>query len=166
MPDFIKRLIVFFVFLLVQVLVCSRIQLFYVATPLLYVYFILMFPREYPRWGVLLWSFTLGISIDMFANTPGLTAASTTFIGMLQPRVLSLFISRDMAEHIPTTARAMTWPKFTAYATFLVVAYCLVYCTLEAFSFFDIVRWALSVAGSAVLTLVLIIAIENFRSSI
>ena len=49
---------------LAQALVFNYIHLFGYATVLLYVYFVVMFPRNYPRWAILLWSFFLGLSAD------------------------------------------------------------------------------------------------------
>ena len=70
--DFLKRLGWFALFFLVQVLVLGRIHLFHYATPFLYVYFVAMFPRNHEKWAVLVWSFLLGLLIDIFSNTPGL----------------------------------------------------------------------------------------------
>lgn len=46
--DFLKQLGLFVVFVLIQTMVLGRIHLFDFATPLLYVYFVAMFPRNYP----------------------------------------------------------------------------------------------------------------------
>ena len=93
--DFLKRLLLFIVLLLVQVLVLNHIHLFDYATPLLYIYFVISFNRNYPKWTILVWSFLLGLSIDIFANTPGVAASSMTLLGLLQPYVLEL--RRDTA---------------------------------------------------------------------
>ena len=82
-------------FVMVQVLILNRVHLFGVATPLLYVYFVLQLERNTPRWAVMVWAFALGLSIDTFANTAGVTAGSLTLIGLLQPYVLGLFVPRS-----------------------------------------------------------------------
>ena len=86
--DALRRLISFIVLCLAQALVFNHIHLLGHATILLYVYFIVMFPRNYPHWSILLWSFALGLCVDIFSNTPGLAAASLTFTGFLQPYLL------------------------------------------------------------------------------
>lgn len=83
--EILRRLLVFLAFCLAQVLVLNHVQLFHCATPLLYVYFAIIFPRNYPRWASLLWSFALGLCIDMFANMPGVAAGSMTLVAFLQP---------------------------------------------------------------------------------
>ena len=52
MTDMIQRIVMMVVFCLVQVMVLNRIHVFNCATPLLYVYFAIMFPRNYPRWAI------------------------------------------------------------------------------------------------------------------
>jgi hypothetical protein len=46
----------------------------------------------------------------------------------------------------------------------LVVLYCVLFFALESFSFFDWQLWSLRALGSALLTLVMILAIEGVRS--
>lgn len=86
--NFLKRLLLFLVLLVAQVLVLNHIHLFGYATPMLYIYFVISFQRGYPRWAVMVWSFLLGLGIDVANNTPGLAAASMTLLGLLQPYVL------------------------------------------------------------------------------
>ena len=58
--DFLKRLLWFTVLIVVQVFVLNHIHLFAVATPLLYIYFILQLHRNYPQWASMLWGFFMG----------------------------------------------------------------------------------------------------------
>ena len=90
----LKTLGTFLVFLLVQVLVLNHVHLFDSATPLLYIYMVLLFPRNYPKWGMLVWAFAMGLGVDMFSNTPGVAAASLTLVALLRPYLLELFIQR------------------------------------------------------------------------
>ena len=94
---FFKRLGAFVLLCIVQILVLNNIHLFGCATPLLYVMFVLSFNRNYPRWAILLWCFTLGLVIDISSNTPGLAAGTMTLLGLLQPYILIQFIPRDSA---------------------------------------------------------------------
>jgi rod shape-determining protein MreD len=163
--DTIKRILLFLAFALAQALLFNRIQLFNSATPLFYVYFVLMFPRNYPKWGILLWSFALGFIVDMFSNTPGVACASMTLIGALQPYLLMPFLPHDSEENHPSSAAALGWRKFLSYASVVVLIYCLVFFSLEAFTFFNGLHWISSVLGSAVLTTTLIMTFESFRGN-
>lgn len=148
---------------LIQALVMNRIQLFNCATPLLYVYFVLMFPRNYPKWGVLLWSFAMGLTIDMFANTPGVASASMTLIGAMQPYLIELFVPREADENMPAKAVVLGWGKFFTYTSLVVFVYCLTFFSLEAFNFFNWLHWLECIGGSALLTIVLIMTLESIR---
>jgi len=159
----LKRLLMFVTLCLAQALVFNHIRLFDCATPLLYVYFAIIFPRSYPRWAALLWCFFLGLSIDMFSNTPGMAAASLTLIGFLQPYVIELFIPRDAAENQKSSAESLGFTKFHTMSAILVLIFCLVYFSLEAFSFFNWLQWLLNIVGSALLTVALIMALEAAR---
>lgn len=161
--DTLKRIVVFLLLCAAQVLVLNRIQLFGFATPLLYVYFVLMFPRNYPKWGLLLWSFCLGLVIDAFTNTPGVSSASLTLTGALQPYLIELFLPRDAEENMETTAHNMGWNKFTTYSLLIVSIFCLTFFSIEAFNLLNWLHWLKCVVGSTIITLLLILTLENVR---
>lgn len=161
--NFLKGVLLFAILLLAQVLVLNHIHLFDCATPLLYVYVVLQFRRNYPRWGILLVSFLLGLLVDIFSNTPGVAAASMTFLGFLQPYVFAMFLNRDSDEDLQPSMKSLGFAKFFYYAAVLVVVYCTIFFTIETFSFFNGLLWLECVGGSAMLTILLILAIENSR---
>lgn len=154
----------FAVFLLVQVLVLGRIHLFGYATPLLYVYFVAQFPRSYPKWALLLWGFAMGLCVDVFSNTPGVAAASLTLVAAVQPYYFELFVPRDSVYNLSPSMAAVGPAKYAYYIVPLVVFYCLLFFSLEMFSFSNWVQWLLCVAGSAAVTLALIFTFELVRS--
>jgi rod shape-determining protein MreD len=162
--DFLKRIVLFLVFVLAQALVLGGIHLFNCATPLLYVYFVMMFPRNYPKWALLLWSFTMGLLIDVLFNTPGLAAASLTLIAAIQPYLLEAFTTQDSAENLEPTLKTLGWEKYTVYAVMTVLIFCVVIYSLEMFSFFNLLHWAMCIIGSTLITLVFIFTFEITRS--
>lgn len=162
--DSLKRIALFLVFVLAQALMLGGIHLFNCATPLLYVYFVMMFPRNYPKWALLLWSFTMGLLIDVLFNTPGLAAASLTLIAAIQPYLLEAFTTQDSAENLEPTLKTLGWEKYTVYAVMTVLIFCVVIYSLEMFSFFNLLHWAMCVIGSTLITLVFIFTFEIARS--
>jgi len=162
--DSLKRIALFLVFVLAQALMLGGIHLFNCATPLLYVYFVMMFPRNYPKWALLLWSFTMGLLIDVLFNTPGLAAASLTLIAVIQPYLLEAFTTQDSAENLEPTLKTLGWEKYTTYAVMTVLIFCIVIYSLEMFSFFNLLHWAMCVIGSTLITLVFIFTFEIARS--
>ena len=161
--DVFKRAGLFVAFTLAQTLILGRIHLFGYATPLLYVYFVLLFPRNYPKWGVLLWSFGLGLVVDIFFNTPGLASASMTLLGAIQPYYFELYVSRDAAENMQPSMKNIGWVKYFYYSMVLVMIYCMVFFTLDSFTFYNWIVWLKSVVGSAALTLLMILTFETVQ---
>lgn len=163
--DMLKGISFFVLLLLLQVLVFNHIHLFGFATPLLYVYVMLLFRRNFPKWAILCCGFLGGLCVDIFSNTPGLAAASMTFIGLLQPYVLMLFLPRESADDLQPSMRSLGVVSFLNYALLLVFLYCIVFFTLESFSFFNWMQWLKCVVGSTILTLILLLTLENMRKS-
>lgn len=161
--DTLRRTLVFVVMCLSQALVFNRIHLFGCATVLLYVYFVIMLPRNYPRWATLLWSFFLGLGVDVFSNTPGMASASLTLVGFVQPYLLTLFIPREAPENMKTAVSTLGFTKFLTFAAMLVLLHSLVFFTIESFGFFNWVQWAVNIFGTTLLTLVLLMTLESIR---
>ena len=162
--DLIKRSLLFVAFVLAQVVVLGRIHLFGCATPLLYVWMVILFPRNYPKSGILLWSFMLGLVIDTFFNTPGVAAASLTLIAIMQPYFFELFVPRDSVDNLEPSVANIGLLKYATYVSVIVVVYCMVFFLLEMFSMADPLQWIACVVGSAALTLAFIFTFEIVRS--
>ncbi|MBR0181642.1 MAG: rod shape-determining protein MreD [Prevotella sp.] len=161
--ELIKRLAIFITLCVVQILFLNHIRLFGVATPMIYVLFVIIFHRNTPKWALLLWSFALGLAIDVFSNTPGLAAGSMTLIAIIQPYLLELFIPRDSIEELRVSSTTLGLGKYIFFCTILIAIYCLVFYALEAFSFYNWIHWLTCAGSSALLTLILILSIETVR---
>lgn len=159
----IRHFFTFIILCLIQALVLNHINLFGCATPLLYVYFILLFRRGFPRWAVLLWSFLTGLCVDIFSNTPGVAASSATLLGLLQPYLLNLFVPRDSPEDLMPSMKSLGVARYIYYTVIGVLIYNTLFFTMEAFNFFNWLQWLMNIGGSTALTVVLILAIENVR---
>ena len=162
--EILKRLLAFVLLCLVQALILNRIRLFGFATPLLPVYFVITFHREYPKWAILIWSFLLGLCLDSFSNTPGVAAASMTLVALLQPYLLEPFVPRDSTDDLKVSVRSLGWGKFASLSFLLVVVYVAMFFTLEAFSFYNWQQWLMCIGGSTAMTYLFILVIENLRS--
>ena len=154
----------FVVLLAVRVLVLNHVWLLNVATPLLYVYFAITFPRNTEKGEVLVWCFFLGLLIDILSKTPGLAACTLQLIAMTQSTLVEISAPRDSVENLEVSAATLGWGKFSMLSGILTLIYCLLFFILEAFNFFDWQLWILRAVCSAVLTLLLMLAIESVRS--
>ena len=161
--DFIHRIGLMVFFILVQVLILNHIHLFNVATPLVYVYFILLFPRNQQRWVSVLLAFFLGLILDSFSNTPGETAFALTLTAFLQPYFLSLYLERDNSDNFTPSMAKMGFMRYATYVLLLTFIFCFTLFTLEAFSFFNWAQWLLCILGSWGVTSLIIIAIDSVR---
>ena len=162
--EHIERVIAFVSLLLAQVLILNNIHLFQVATPLLYVFFVITFRRGMPKWMILLYSFALGLLLDIFTNTPGLAAGALTLVAVIQPYLLETLTPRDAAEYMRVSIATMGFSKFVTFSAILIGIYCVVFFALEAFNFFDWQMWLLRAISSTLLTLLFVLAIESVRS--
>ena len=160
----LREALIFVVLLLVQVLVFNHVHLFNCATPLLYIYVALLSPRNTPRWVALISCFVMGFLVDIFSNTPGVSMASLTFLGLIQPLVLKLFLQHDSADDMKPSMRTLGIGRFVYYTILMVFVYCLLFFTLETFNFFNWIQWLESIVGSSIITIILILTLANFRS--
>ena len=160
----VNRLVMFLALFLAQVLILNHVHLFGVGIPLLYVYFAVTFRRHFPKWLILVSCFLLGLSIDIFSSTPGLASTVLTLVGLAQPYLLELLVPRDSAVDLESSVKTLGFSKFATLSGLLTLLYCLVFFALEAFNFFDILLWLARSLVSAVLTMVLLLAVESVRS--
>lgn len=160
---YIKRISWFIGLVLLQVLVLNNIHIGGYATPFIYIYFILKFNSDVSRNGLMLWSFFLGLSIDMFANTPGMNAAAAVALAFLRSPFLRLFSPRDSLESLEPGFQTMGIIPFMRYVVVCVLFHLTILLTLEAFSFFSFPVLLIKIISSAILTTLCILAIEGIR---
>ncbi len=163
MEYLIRRSIWFVVFLLAQILLLSKIHLFHYATPFLFIYFIMQFPKSYSRIGLLLWGFFMGLFVDISNNTPGVTACALTIVAFVQPYLLEYFAPNDTYDIELPSIRTMTTQRFFRYAIAMTGLFCVLFFTFEVFNLYNFVDWLLRVILSTALTIIFILVLEKFR---
>lgn len=161
--DVLKGIAIAVAVLLLQVVVFNNIHLFGCATPLMYVYLLLLIPNNTPRWLILVAGFIIGIFADMFSNTPGVAAAAMTLVAFIQQPYLQLFLSRETPEDLLPSLKTLGFTKYLGYSFPLVLLFVAVFFTLEEFAFFNWQQWLLYILGSTLITYLLIITTETLR---
>ncbi|MBW2936830.1 rod shape-determining protein MreD [Aureisphaera sp. CAU 1614] len=78
----------FLVLILLQVVLLDHINFLGYVNPYLYIYFILLYPLTGNKSLLILLSFLLGLSVDMFNNSGGIHAGASVFIAWIRPLVL------------------------------------------------------------------------------
>ncbi len=164
MINYLPRYILTFVILvLVQVLLMNNIQLGGYLNPYIYVLFLLSLPFETPKWGLLVLSFLLGLTIDLFSHTVGMHTSACVFMAFLRPMVLGTLEPRDGYE--PDTYPSvrdygLNW--YFKYSSILILAHHLFLFYIEMFkldNFFHTLSRALL---SGLLSLIFILIIKVF----
>ena len=88
--NLLRGFIYFVVFVLIQVLILNNIHFLRIATPFLYLYFIIKMPVGSSRTQVVFFSFIAGVVIDTFSNTPG-KICRKVFTRLIRPLVSEAF---------------------------------------------------------------------------
>lgn len=154
----IRNIIRFFVLVLVQVLIIKNIELGRFINPFLYVLFIIVLPFETPKWLLLCVSFVLGITIDMFYDTPGMHAAACVLMAYIRPGVLKLFSPRDGYEFgTQPTIQYLGIPWFLSYAGILILIHHLILFYIEIFRLHEFFSTFFRVIVSSIFTLLLVV---------
>lgn len=94
----IRNILRLIILVLFQVLVLNNVQVSGYINPYMYVLFILLLPFETPPWLLLVSGFVLGLSVDLFSNTPGMHTSATVFMAFLRPYVLRWIASFNKYE--------------------------------------------------------------------
>lgn len=153
----------FICLVLLQVLILNNVHIAGYATPFLYIYLILKFESDVSRNTLMLWAFFLGLTVDVFSDTPGMNAAATVLLAFLRPSLLRLFTPRDNPDSLIPSSKTMGISPFLKYTTASVFVHSLALLSIEFFSFTSIWLLLLRVLLCTVLTVTCIIAIEGIK---
>ena len=152
-----KNSIRFLVLVLVQVLIIKNFELGRFINPFLYVLFILILPFETPKWLLLVSSFLLGLTVDMFYDTSGMHASASVWMAYVRPGMLSLLAPREGYENnTQPTIQRYGIPWFITYAGTLIFLHHLVLFYIEIFRFSEFFSTLFRVLVSSFFTLLLI----------
>lgn len=120
---------------LLQILVFNHIEISSYYIPHIYILFILLMPFETPKGLLLIFSFLMGLSIDLFSYTIGLHTAACTLVGFMAPWIQTLITSKQEYEPgIQPGIRGLGFRWFLTYTLILVTFHHLVVYYLDAFS--------------------------------
>ncbi|MBC7850041.1 MAG: rod shape-determining protein MreD [Chitinophagaceae bacterium] len=121
MSEFVKNIIRFTLFILVQVFVLFQVKpLHQFIVPYLYFLYILWLPFNTPRLGLTFTGFVFGLTLDYFTQTPGLHAAACTLIAYVRPFLVNILISQAGADQ-NYKSPSVTSMGLAPYATYVVI---------------------------------------------
>ncbi|MFA6702904.1 MAG: rod shape-determining protein MreD [Dysgonamonadaceae bacterium] len=155
----IKEIFLFLVLVVLQVFLLDRINIFGVATPILYIYFLLKLTLGRNRFYVIITGFLLGLIIDIFMNTPGMNAAATTIIAAFREPIIKLIYTRDAYDEL-TPGINTDSKSFIRLSISVVLFHQTLLFIIESFTLFNIQLTLLRIVASSILTLLIIFAVD------
>ncbi len=151
-------MLIFAVSVLLQVLLFNNIVIAKVLSPYIYILFIVLLPFDIPKALMLILAVTLGLTMDLFTNTPGVHASATLLIGFARPLILKLITTRETLESFSTPRVGnMGFHWFATYVSILVVIHHFFLFFLEAFTFDGFFITLLRIILSSALSVILIV---------
>ena len=161
----IQFIALFAVLLLAQV-ICSKIVLFNVAMPVIFIYLIMRLPINLHINWTLTIAFLLGLVVDIFNNTQGMNALACTLLAAVRRLVFTLYVPRDdeMGNPLPSIA-SMGVGAYVKFMSTFVLLYCFVLFMIQAFTLRDFPLTLMRIVASSVLSIVLILAIDSLVST-
>ncbi|GAB2693453.1 rod shape-determining protein MreD [Mucilaginibacter koreensis] len=148
----------FVVLVFLQVFLLQNITLYNLTTPYLYILFILLLPFETPNVLLFLLSFLMGLTIDMFYNTPGLHAAACTLLAFVRVTFISITVQKEGFDNEPDpTLSNMGFRWFFTYSLVLILFHHFALFNLEVFRFSEIQYTLIRFLLSSVFTLFLVL---------
>lgn len=132
----ILQIVLFFVYLILQVVLLKNLVLFNTSFCFLYVAFILLLPVEMGNLLLMLIAFLLGISVDIFYNSLGLHTMALVLLAYLRNHWLATITPQggyDIGTPPTLAANGLQW--FLVYTLPLVFVHHLVLFFVEASGF-------------------------------
>jgi hypothetical protein len=165
--DFILIIFRSILFILLQVLIFNKINLFDYINPLVYVLFVLFFPTSISKNNFLIISFLFGLSLDYFDNTGGAHALSCLTLAYFRPTIMKVSFGISFEFQSIKIIDKIT-PERISYFAFGILLHHLVFFTFEIFRwdmFFKILFKAIMVAIFTLLFTLLIVLVLRPRKN-
>lgn len=163
MSTFVKNIIRFIFFILVQVFVLDKIHLHQMVTPYLYFLFILWLPFNMNRNLQLIIAFIYGFTMDSFRHNPGFHAAACVMMVYFRAGLINLLIPQEGADenYEEPSIKSMggMLPYFIYVAVLTLVHHTWLF-LLEAWQFGNIWYFVAKTLLSTAISLLLIIITE------
>ncbi|SRR5690554_1055134 len=163
--EFLLNIARFFLLLLLQIAVFNNINIFGYISPFPYLLFIVLYPVNTNRYGLVFWSFLLGLSMDMFSDSGAIHAAACVVLAYFREHIfrLSFGISYEYQ-----TIKIGTSPlhRQLIFVSLSVVIHHFILFLLEAFSFMSFGHVLLKTFFSGIFTIIFSVLIINlFKTS-
>ena len=148
----------FIILLSLQVIVFNNINLFGFISPFPYILFIILYPVNGNKSGLLVTSFLLGIILDMFSNSAGIHTTASLLLAYFRPSIFK-FAFGVSSEYQTIKLNDTLTPERFSFLLVAVVLHHLVLFIFEAFQFSLLWDILIRTLLSSIVTLIICIII-------
>lgn len=157
----LRYFLLFILCVLVQALIFNKIVLFHVAVPIVFIYFIIRLPINLNLPYLFTLSFLLGLTVDIFSDTPGVNALACTIIAALKTPIFYAYTPKDdNTMRLTPGVSTMGIGGYSKYLLSFVVIYCILAFSIEYFSFADVKAIAILAGSSSLFTFIILLTID------
>lgn len=156
-----KYLFLFCICVILQVLIFNYISLFYVAFPILFIYFLARLPIDIKLPLLFTLAFALGLIIDIFSDTPGVNALACVLIAALRQPIYFAYVEKDdHTRHLIPSVSNLGILTYSKYLLSFIIIYCFLVFSIEYFSFANVKDIVILSAASALFSFVILLAVD------
>ena len=157
----LRYILLFILCVLLQALIFNQIILFHIAIPIVFIYFIIRLPIHLKLTYVFTLAFLLGLTVDIFSDTPGVNALACTLIAALRIPIYFAYMTKDdNTIRLTPCVATMGMLEYSKYLLTFIVIYCFMAFSIEYFSFADVKDIVIMSAGSSVFTFIILLTID------
>ncbi len=163
MSDFLRNIVRFVFFILLQVYVLNKVpHLHKYITPYIYYLFILWLPFGISRQWLLVVGFLTGLTLDYFMMTPGLHAAASLLVAYIRPFLIQILTPRDSSDfnYREPSPKAMQWTPYAIYVLILTLLHNGYLVFLEWLSFGSFLDFLIKLVATSGISLLLVVTLE------
>lgn len=148
----------FITLVFLQVLIFNHINFLGYINPYPYLLFIAFFPVKNNRMAIIVLSFLLGLSIDLFLDSGGMHAAACVFTAYIRPIILK-FSFGTIYEHQTIKFESVELGSKLTYFALLTLSHHLILFSLELFNISKIILVLQKTLFSGIFTILLCLLI-------
>lgn len=151
------------VFVLIQVLILNNIQFVSFINPFVYLVLIITLPQDTERWFLLIFSFFIGILLDLFEGNIGLNSSSLVFVSFLTPYLQRVIIPKNsIDEKDILSLQILGFKTFSVYALSIILIHHSYVFLLDHFSSNGILFLIFKILLSSIITYLIILIFQLF----
>ena len=156
----------FILLLAAQIVIFNNFNLFGFLTPFPYVLFIILYPVNANKSGLLVASFLLGITMDLFSNSGGVHAGACLILAYFRPSIFKFAFGLSYEYQTVRLNDVLTPERFSFILMAVAIHHAILF-ILEFFSFFliweIIYRTLLTTVFTIIVSIIIIYLIKPNR---